>query len=177
MAAKSDVKVHFANGGRKMAKRKNSGGKKRSHGKRPKKKNPGRRSPRRNPAGFGDRAMRLLGGAAVVLGTGIGVTYAMAKIAPGTNGSMYGIPAATFVVGAALAKKMPVLGAGMALGAATPFAVPLASRVLAMGQDSGTQARAAAGLGRMLRAVQARQLGAVHTRGGMGAIDSRYEYA
>ncbi len=153
------------------AKKNRGGGKKRSHAKRSHtKKNPRRKGARRNPSGFGDRAMRLLGGAAVVLATGVGVTYAMSKIAPGTAGSMYGIPAATFVLGAALAKKAPVIGA------ATPFAVPLASRVLAMGQGTD-QARATAGLGRMLRAVQARgQLGAVH-RGGMGAVDTRYAYA
>jgi hypothetical protein len=163
-----------------MAKAKGKGkGKGKSAAKRPSgkrnPKNPKRRA-RRNPAGgFGDRAMKLLGGAAVVVATGIGVTYAMSKLDPGSNVSTYGIPLVTFGVGAALARKMPVLGGGMALGAATPFVLPLTSRVLALGQP--TPATTAAGLGRMLNQMRSvHQLGAVQ-RGNLGAVDSRYRAA
>src|SRR4051812_20142283 len=113
------VTVRFANpeGGR-MAKK---------NGKRTKRRNPSnprrrtrhhakRRNPSPRSGGFMNSALKLAGVAAVTVVAGIGVTYAMSKIQPGTPISTYGVPAAAFVGGVLLAKKMPTLGAGLALG-------------------------------------------------------------
>jgi hypothetical protein len=111
-----------------MAKKKKA--KKRNPGKKPKHKKPRRR--RNPPDTFMGRAGRLLGGAAVALAAGTAVLYGQGKILPGQNTSLYGVPAVGFLAGVALAKKMPTVGVGLALGSiAGPFAIPIASKILA----------------------------------------------
>ena len=158
-------------------KRRKSGGKKRAAPRKSshrRKSNPRRSSRRRrNPAGgFGDRLIKLGLGAGVALLTATGVIYAQGKFAqpaPGqtTNNLMlYGIPAATALVGVAAAKAMPTLGVGMALGAFSPFALPLASKALSSGTPS---ANAAAGISRAFRSMRA--VGAIDYHPSMGAVD------
>lgn len=120
---------------------------------------------RRNPReGFGDRAMKLAGGAIVALATGSLVVFGMGKLsATHPNIAEYGLPAAGFLTGVALYKTHPTLGAGMALGAAAPFALPLGGKLLVATQQTTTPATTAAGIGRAIRAAQmgAVQMGAV----------------
>jgi hypothetical protein len=166
------VTVRFANGGSKMAKRK--GGKRRKNPANPTKRRGSRRNPRRRALGrrrnppntFGDRVMRLAGGALVAVGTGVAVIYGQSKIQPGTSLSLYGVPAAAFLAGAALAKNSPMLGGGIALGAFAPFALPLASKALTATGTPNTPAVSAAGLGRAMRSLRA-----VEYRGGLGSVD------
>jgi hypothetical protein len=173
------VTVRFANGGSTMAKKKGGGKKPRKARKNPsnprrrsprRKHNPSRRPRRRNPGmgggSFGDRAMKLAGGALVAIATGVAVYYGQAKIQPGTSLSLYGVPAAAFLAGAYVAKKHPMLGGGMALGAFAPFALPLASKVLSGGAPSANAAQTAQGLGRAMRSMRA-----LEYRGSMGAVD------
>lgn len=130
------------------------------------KKNPKRRHHRRrNPSGFMERAGRLLGLAAVAVGTGVGVTWAASKIMPGSNTSLYGIPILTFLAGAAISQKMPTLGVGIAAGSAAPFVVPLTTKLLTATAPS-TPATTAAGISRAYRSMRAIDMG-----GRMGAID------
>lgn len=133
---------------------------------------------RRNPAeGFGDRAMKLAGGALIALGTGALVMVGMSKLAPTyPNVAEYGIPAGGFLAGALLYKSHPTLGAGMALGSvAAPFALPLGSKILAATSTTtttpATTTTTAAGIGRAMRAVQ---MGAVQRP--MGAVQMGRAY-
>ena len=148
-----------------MAKKKKTGGghhKPRKHNP----KNPHRRPRRRNPSGtFGDRVGRLAMGAAVALDTGVAVVFVMSK-APAGPLSEYGIPIATGLVGAAVYRTMPTLGAGMALGAASPFVLPLASKLI-IATTPSTPSATAAGIARSMRTMRAVSMG----RGRMGAID------
>lgn len=122
-----------------------------------------------------ERAGRLLGLGAVAVATGVGVTYAASKIMPGTNTSLYGIPILTFLAGVAISTKMPTLGVGIAAGAATPFVVPLSTKLLTATAPS-TPATTAAGISRAYRSMRAIDMGggwnAIDTRSrGLGAID------
>jgi hypothetical protein len=161
------VTVRYANEGS-MSKTKNPrrGGKRSHHGKR--RGNPRRRR-RSNPSGFMERAGRLLGLAAVAVGTGVGVTWAASKIMPGTNTSLYGIPILTFLAGAAISQKMPTLGVGIAAGSAAPFVVPLTTKLLTATAPATptTPATTAAGIARAYRGMRAIDMG----HGRMGAID------
>jgi hypothetical protein len=183
------VSVRFANpSGGAMAKKK--GGKRRRKGtrrrasshRRSRRSNPSnpRRSRkrthhrrRRNPSGgFMDRAAKLAGGALVAVGTGVAETFAMSKFSPqGATMSMvveYGVPAAVFLTGVAVAKSSPTIGVGMALGAFAPFVLPITSKALAATAPA-TPSTTAAGISRAyraMRAVQGRQYGY-----GMGAVD------
>lgn len=96
----------------------------------------GTRRRRRNPSQtFGKALGTVLGGAAAMFGTGVLVTVATAKIAPGKAYSLYGIPAATALLGAVIARKMPLVGAGVAAGAAAPFVLPVSSMLLGGGSS------------------------------------------
>jgi hypothetical protein len=126
----------------------------------------GHRRRRRNPSGtFMSRLGMLAGGAVVALGTGILVTVATGKAAAGGNLSLYGIPAATFIGGVAISKAAPTIGTGIALGAFGPFALPVASHVMAGSSATGggglspAMARTAAALGRSVRRMSAVQMG------------------
>jgi hypothetical protein len=177
--AAPSVNVRFANsGGRSMAKRRKSGKRRGSRRKASahRKHNPRRRVThrrRRNPANtFMDRAAKLAGFALVAVGTGVATTFAMSKLTPAgqtmSNALEYGLPAGVFLVGAAVSKSSPMLGAGMAAGAFAPFVLPLASKALTATAPA-TPSTTAAGLGRAfrnMRAVQGRQYGY-----GMGAVD------
>jgi hypothetical protein len=180
------VTVRFANGARTMAKRRK---RRKSSGKRRRKNpatnpaNPRRRRRRvgarrvsrrrrRNPAGgFGDRLIKLGLGAAVAVGTGVAVTYGMGKIMPGTKTSLYGVPAVAFVAGVAMAKSMPTLGTGIALGAFTPFALPLASKMLSAGIPSANAASTAGAISRAYRSVSAVNGYGHRWNPSMGAVD------
>lgn len=189
-----------------MAKRK--GGKRRRRAGTKRRRNPAnpsrrrRASPRRhtrrrrNPAagGFVDRLTHLAGGALAAVGTGVLVIYGQSKLQPApvagattpatpSNLVLYGVPLAAFLAGTALAGKIPTLGAGVALGAFSPFALPLASKMLAASTattattTTTTQpaATTAAGLGRAFRSMRAVSMGSA---GGydpydMGAVDMR----
>lgn len=128
---------------------------------------------RRNPGsgGFLSRAGHLAGGALVALATGVLVTVATGKASAGGNLALYGIPAGTFVAGAALSKMAPTIGTGVALGAFAPFALPVASHILAgdtpTASLSPVMAKTAAGLGRAAREMRAVTMG----RRGMSAVD------
>lgn len=161
---------HEATMARKSNKKGKGHGRKGGHHGR-KKNSPRRR--RRNPD-FTQRLVSLLGGAGVALGTGVLVTLGAGKIMPGSNVTLYGIPAAAFLAGVALSGKMPTIGAGMALGAVGPFTIPLASRLLSATQPSATTTATATAKG--LRAVEMRGLGAVEMGDYMTPHES-YEYA
>jgi hypothetical protein len=91
-----------------------------------------RRHRRRNP-GMGE-ILGAFGAALAALGTGLLVTYAQAKISPGSPLSLYGFPALAIIGGAALSAKMPKLGTGIAAGGlAGPFTLALVSRALGPG--------------------------------------------
>lgn len=131
-----------------MAKRKGghkkSGGHRRRNPSNPRRKK-GHHRRRRNPGDtFMSRAGRLLGGAAVAVATGVAVTYVQAKWMPGNPLTLYGVPAAGFLAGVALAKKAPTFGVGMALGSASPFVLPLGSRLLAAGTPTANASRTTA---------------------------------
>lgn len=114
--------------------------------------------------------MRLAGGGLAMLGMGA-VTYAaMTRIAPGQAISEYGIPAVGFGLGAIIAKRHPMLGGGMALGALSPFVLPVAQKVVAaLPAPAPAAASTAAGIGRAFRTMRAVDMGAVD----LGAVDYR----
>jgi len=126
-------------------------------------KNPIHRRRRRNPETFAQRAGKLAAGAVVAVGTGVLVTYAASKIQPGTAISMYGIPALAFLAGVGIARTMPTLGVGMALGAASPFVIPVATKLLSATQPATTPTTAAAlhaaGIARAYRRMSAVSMG------------------
>jgi hypothetical protein len=157
------VTVRFANEGS-MAKKNPRRGKRRASSHR--KHKGAHRRRRRNPSGFMERAGRLLGLAAVAVGTGVGVTWAASKVMPGSNTSLYGIPILTFLAGAAISQKMPTLGVGIAAGSAAPFVMPLATKLLTATAPS-SPATTAAGISRAYRSMRAIDMGG----GRMGAID------
>jgi hypothetical protein len=183
-SASSEVTVRFANEGRPMAKKRKSGGRKkarknpsnpprrRASGRRTKSNPPRRR--RRNPrgGGFGDRAVKLAGGAAIALIAGAGVLVGMSKLAPTyPNVAEYGVPLAGFALGAALYKSHPTIGAGLALGSvAAPFALPLGSKILnATNPAPASTTTTAAGIAAVMR-----QMGAVQRP--MGAVQMGRAY-
>ena len=160
-----------------MAKKKNGGKKKgggtkrRAHRKNPSRKHHHARR-RRNPSNtFGSRLGKLAIGAAAVVASGVLTTFAMSKIQPGTALSMYGVPVVVGLAGVAMAGKMPMLGGGLALGAATPYVLPLASRAIAATQPTPatTAGALAAAYRRNALPMGAVNMGAVN----MGAV-SRY---
>jgi hypothetical protein len=171
------VTLRFANPrSASMAKKKKTGGSKKPRRSNPKKPAPRRR--RRNPGTFAERAGKLAGVAAVALASGALVYVATSKIMPGSNVSLYGIPAATFLVGAAAARTMPTLGVGMAIGSLSPFALPIANKVASLMAPANptTPAAAAAGIARSMRnmrAVSMGRMGAID----MGAVDMGRAYA
>ena len=137
-------------------------------------KNPVHRRRRRNPETFAQRAGKLAAVGAVALGTGALVYVASSKIAPGSPWSLYGIPAATALVGVAAARTMPTLGVGMAIGSLSPFALPIASKIAALTAPS-SPSQTAAGIARSMRnmrAVSMGRMGAID----MGAVDMSRAY-
>lgn len=172
-ASSPAVTLRFANprSGARMAKKKTrKSPRRRRNPSNPKKGSHRRR--RRNPGTYAERAGKLAAGAAVAVGTAVLVTYGTAKVMPGSNVSLYGIPAATFLVGAAVARTMPTLGVGMALGSFAPFALPLTSKLLTATAPSAPAATAA-GIARSMRnmrAVSMGRMGAID----MGAVDMSY---
>ncbi len=156
-----------------MAKSKKRGGKKRAASRR---NNPGRKHKgtrrRRNPSnGFGDRAMMLAGGALAALAAGAGVLVGMSKIQPGQPISTYGIPAVGFLLGAAVAKSHPVLGAGVALGSvAAPFALPLTSKLLAATTPATTTTTTTTQPAATTAAATTAGIAAASRRLGLGAV-------
>lgn len=120
-----------------------------------KKKKSGRR--RNPPQTFMGALGHILGAAAVGLVAGGAVLYGQQKIAPGSAASLYGVPAVGVLVGAAVAKKAPTIGVGLALGSILgPFTIPVASKVLGAASSSTTTSTAA-----QTAALAAVQLGAV----------------
>jgi len=140
--------------------------------------NPGRRRRRRNPhVTFVQAVGKVLGAGAAMFGSGVLVTLGTAKIAPGSPWSMYGIPLAAGALGAAVATRYPLIGAGVAAGGAAPFVLPVASRML---QPSAPAAAPAASTVAALRAVAMgggwRALNAYPGRG-MNAVSMRAVHA
>ncbi len=91
----------------------------------------------------------LVGAGLVGLAAGTAVLYGQSKISPGRAMSLYGVPLVGLGIGAAMAKRFPLLGTGIAMGSVLgPFTVPVATKVL--GGASHTAA-----------ALNAVQLGAV----------------
>jgi hypothetical protein len=134
---------------------------------------------RRNPETFAQRAGKLAFGAVAALGTGVVVIYAASKIMPGQAISEYGIPALVFLAGVGIARTMPTLGVGMALGSFSPFVLPVASKVvsaLTPATPAATTAAAqAAGIARAYRGMRALGRGGMHAVDwrGMSAVDMR----
>jgi len=145
----------------------------RRHRRRKNPSNPRRR--RRNPETFAQRGGKLLAGAVVAVGTGVLVTYAASKIMPGSAVSMYGVPALAFLAGVGIARTMPTLGVGMALGAASPFVLPVATKLLTATQPATpaatTAALHAAGMARAYRTMRAVDMGAIDI--GAGSFTTR----
>jgi hypothetical protein len=127
---------------------------------------------RRNPTTFLDRVGRLAGVAAIALGSGAATYVATSRIAPGSPASLYGIPAGVFLIGAAAYRTMPTLGAGLAIGAVSPFALPIASKAASMIAPSSPSSTAA-GITRSLRNIRAVSMGRNYDMGAvdMGAVD------
>lgn len=163
--ASPTVTVRFANEGS-MAKKKGGTRRKGSHRKNPSHKKGGRGRRRRNPSTFWERAGKLAAGAAVAVGTGVLVTYAQSKIMPGQAVTLYGIPALAFLAGVGIARTMPTLGVGMALGSFAGFATPLTSKLLAATTPTATTTAAisAARAVRMMHAARGRYTNAVDMR-------------
>jgi hypothetical protein len=151
------AKAKKRSGGKKRAKKRNSNpGNPARNPRRSKGRRPSRR--RRNPETFVGNLTHLAGAALVGLAAGTLVLYGQAHLvkpgAPPNPAILYGVPAVGLLVGAALAKKAPTIGAGIALGSIVgPFAIPVATKLMTMGKGA-TPAQAAA-------------LAAVH----MGAVD------
>jgi hypothetical protein len=176
-----------------MAKKKKSGGRRKTRRNPSNPSNPRRRRSsgrraapprrrRRNPETFADRAMKLGGGALLALGTGGLLIFGMGKLSA-THPTLaeYGLPAAAFVAGAAVAKSHPILGGGIAVGALSPFALQVGSKLLTMSPATtpatttttpATATTTAAGIGRAIRAVQ---MGAVQRP--LGAVQLGRAYA
>jgi hypothetical protein len=101
--------------------------------------NPGpRRRRRRNGTTFMQALVKVAGAAAAMFGSGVVVTYGVSKIMPGSKVSGYGIPLLAGVVGAGIATKYPLVGAGVAAGGAAPFVLPVAARVMQPSLTSGS---------------------------------------
>lgn len=139
----------------------------------PKNKPPRRR--RRNPGTFAERAGKLAAGAAVAVATAVGTTFATAKIMPGSKVALYGIPGLIFLAGVGIARTMPTLGVGMALGSFAPFALPLSTQLLAAASPSATPASTpaatAAGISRAYRNMRAVSMSGDGRGWGMRAVD------
>jgi hypothetical protein len=171
------VTVRFANPGRRrtMAKRRRRTRKNPANPANPRRRlrhnpKPRHHRRRRNPETFAQRAGKLAFGAVIAVGTGVGVTYAASKIMPGSNVSMYGIPALTFLAGVGIARTMPTLGVGMALGSFAPFVVPVTTKLLTATQPATPAATtAAAGAAGIARAY--RRMNAVHMGRGVSAVN------
>jgi len=98
------------------------------------KPNSGRRRRRRNPnITFVQALGKLAGGAAAMFGSGVLVTMGVSKIMPGSKVSAYGIPIAAALLGAGIATRYPLVGVGVGAGAAAPFVLPVAQRMLQPG--------------------------------------------
>lgn len=172
------VTLRFANPrGAPMAKKKKTAGRKspRKHtGHHKGKGHHPRRHRRRNPGTFMERAGKLAGGALLAVGTGVGVTYAMTKLAPmiGSPAAEYGVPLVTFGIGVAVARTMPTLGVGMALGSFAPFVIPVTGKLLSATAPS-TPSATAAGIARRLRQMRAVSIGRMGAID-MGAVDMAY---
>lgn len=158
---RATVTFRYANGAA-MAKKKNAKkNPKRSH-RRHGKHNPKRSHRRRNPGGrkmtFGTALGHALAGAAVMFASGVIVTVATAKIKPGSPWSLYGIPTVTGLAGAAIATKYPLIGVGVAAGAAAPFVLPTGAKVIAdlpaSSQTTSGARQLAAATQRAMRSVQ-----------------------
>jgi hypothetical protein len=129
----------------------------------------GRRRRRRNPnMTFVQALGKLAGGAAAMFGSGVLVTMGVSKIMPGSKVSAYGIPIAAALLGAGIATRYPLVGVGVGAGAAAPFVLPVAQRMLqpgglASGGGSSTVSslRAVAMGGRQRLGVGAVRMGAV----------------
>lgn len=124
-------------------------GRKGSHHKGGRKSNPGgamtnppkpnRRAPRRrNGTTFVTALGRVLGAGAAMFATGVLVTVGVSKISPGSKVSGYGIPAVAGLLGAGVATRWPLVGAGIAAGAAAPFVLPVAQRVMQPSLTAGS---------------------------------------
>jgi hypothetical protein len=173
-AGKPAVTVRFANGA-KMAKSKKRRAKHRKNPANPARRNPSRKHARRrrNPKGdFGDRALKLAGATAAAVVGGVVSYVAMTKLSSYGAAAEYGIPAALFLTGAAIAKSHPLVGGGLALGSVAPFVPAAASKVLAALPASttpatpSTPAATANGISRAVRNMRAIDMGAVS----MGAV-------
>jgi hypothetical protein len=180
------VQLRFQNEGATMAKKKTGGHKQKTGGRKRNPSNPkhhGRRR-RRNPKGptFVQALGKVLGATAAMFGTGVLVTVGVSKIAPGNPLSEYGIPALTALLGAGVATKAPMIGAGIAAGAAAPFVLPVAARVLGPAIPvANPTTTGAATTGAALRAVAMggawRELSQYPRPAGVGAVSMGAVYA
>lgn len=136
---------------------------------------------RRNPETFAQRAGKLAAGAAVAVATAVGVTFGQAKLMPGSSVSLYGIPALAFLAGVGIARTMPTLGVGMALGSFAGFSLPLSTKLItatsgttpAPATPAVTPAQAA-GISRAFRSMRAVSMGRGYGAVNMGAVHTPY---
>lgn len=95
-----------------------------------------RRRARRNPRETFGRALLKVGGAiAATLGVGVVNVWAVSKF-PDSKVATFGIPIGTAILGAGIATRMPVLGLGVAAGAAAPFVYPITDKTIGSGTSS-----------------------------------------
>lgn len=163
---KPQVTVRLANGASTMAKAKKNP--KRKHAKRRNPSNPRRthHRRRRNPRGdFSDRALKLGGAAIAAVAGGVLSYVAMSKLAQYGAVAEYGVPAVLFGTGVAVAKSHPLVGGGLALGAAAPFVAPLASKAIAAIEPPKPAPATTAGIARAARAMRAVQMRSVQMAG------------
>ena len=149
--------------------RKGHGGRKSNPGGAPA-SNPRRR--RRNPkVTFVQALMKVGGAAAAMFGSGVVVTLATAKLEQNWASKMatYAVPLAAVGIGAGVATKWPLVGAGVAAGGAAPFVLPVSSRMLQPAAPTGTAGLRAVAMGNVWRSLNAypgRRMSAVR----MGAV-------
>lgn len=154
-----------------MAKKKSGHhGKKRAHGRKHNPANPKHRARRRRNPGvtFVQALGKVLGAAAAMFGTGVVTTYAVTKIAQGNPLSLYGIPAGFVLLGAGVATKMPMVGAGIAAGAAAPFVLPVTSSL--MSPPAATPTTTGAALKAVAMGGTWRELSQYPRPAGIGAV-------
>lgn len=125
---------------------------------------------RRNGTTFVTALGRVLGAGAAMFATGVLVTMGVSKISPGSKVSGYGIPAVAALVGAGVATRWPLVGAGIAAGSAAPFVLPVAQRVMQPSLTASTSSTTSSTVS-SVRALRPGALGAVSMRAvKMGAV-------
>jgi hypothetical protein len=156
-------RAHGRKGGHKGGRKTNPGGAPQSNPRRPRRRNP--------KTTFVQALVKVGGAAAAMFGSGVIVTLGTAKLESSwaSKAATYVLPVAAVGLGAAVATKYPLVGAGVAAGGAAPFVLPVSSRMLqpAAPAATGTAGLRAVAMGSTWRSLSsAQRMNAVR----MGAV-------